>query len=342
MFDFDLFQHLTDGLVIMDSERTILQLNPAAHRLTGWQIGEKVPHCTFCQKRVLQPGEERCILAGKEPVSYFESEMPTVYGENLPVAFSTTFLPRNNDRDRQMVLVIRDISKKRKEEEAKMAKLLARQTIEAQETERKRLVQELHDGIGQSLYSISIGLNGLLYSTRDQHLQTTLSDLLHVLNDTMNEVKRLSTDLRPTSLDMLGLDAALSSLISRIERHSLIAIEYQSTLDYNDRFSPHVELNLYRIIQEALNNIVKHSESQKALISIQWIKNREGLTINIEDERKGFPHGEAGKYSTGLGLKHIQERVNLLDGLLEIKSQIGKGTSLLITIPDVRKEMRYE
>lgn len=341
MFDFDLFQHLTDGLVIMDSQRTILQMNPSAHRLTGWQVGEKVPHCTFCQKRVLQPGEERCILAGKEPVSYFESEMPTVYGENLPVAFSTTFLPGNNERDRQMVLMIRDISKKKKEEEAKMAKLMARQTIEAQETERKRLVQELHDGIGQSLYSISIGLNGLLYSTLDQHLHTTLSDLLHVLNDTMNEVKRLSSDLRPTSLDMLGLDAALSSLISRIERHSQVTIDYHSVLHYNDRFSPNIELNLYRIIQEGLNNILKHSESQQASISIQWLNNGKGLKIIIEDRGKGFYLDKASK-STGLGLKHIQERVYLLDGTLEINSLIGKGTTLLITIPDVRKEIRYE
>lgn len=341
MFDFDLFQHLTDGLVIMDSERTILQMNPSAHRLTGWKIGEKVPHCTFCQKRMVKPGEERCILAGKEPVPYFESEMPTVYGENLPVAFSTTFLPGNNERDRQMVLMIRDISKKKREEEAKMAKLLARQTIEAQETERKRLVQELHDGIGQSLYSISIGLNGLLYSTGDEHLRNTLSDLLHVLNDTMNEVKRLSADLRPTSLDMLGLEAALSSLISRIERHSLITIEYQSDLHHNDRFSPNVELNLYRIIQECLNNIVKHSGSKKAAVSIQWIKNGKGLKIIIEDEGRGFHLEHAGK-STGLGLKHIQERVYLLDGTCEIHSHIGKGTSILITIPDVRKEIKYE
>ena len=167
MFDKDLFQYLTDGLVIMDSNRIIKQMNPAAHQLTGSQIGGKVPHCTFCQGREVKPGEERCILAGKEPVSYFESEMP-IYGENLPVAFSTTFLPSKNKKEQQMVLMIRDISKKKREEEAKMAKLMTRQTIDAQEFERKRLVQELHDGIGQSLYSVSMGLNSLLYSTSDK------------------------------------------------------------------------------------------------------------------------------------------------------------------------------
>jgi len=340
MFDFDLFQHLTDGLVIMDKERTILHMNPSAHRLTGWQIGGKVPHCTFCQKRDIQPGEERCILAERGPVSYFESEMPTVYGENLPVTLSTTFLPGNHENDRKMVLMIRDISKKKQEEEAKMAKLLARQTIEAQETERKRLVQELHDGIGQSLYSISIGLNNLLYNTENQHLRSSLSDLLHVLNDTINEVKRLSADLRPTSLDMLGLQAALSSLVSRIERHSSIKIDFQSVLHHYNRFPPHVELNIYRIIQEGLNNIVKHSESPTAFISIQWTNHEKGLFIIIEDYGKGFNKKEKGNDS-GLGLKHIQERINLLDGHFEIESEPGKGTKLLITIPDLRKEIKY-
>lgn len=342
MVDKELFQYLTDGLVIMDTNRTILQMNPAAHQLTGWKVGEKVPHCTFCQSREVNPGEERCILAGKEPVSYFESEMPTEYGENLPVAFSTTFLPGKNNKEQQMVLMIRDISKKKREEEAKMAKLMTRQTIEAQESERKRLVQELHDGIGQSLYSVSMGLNSLLYSSSDKKTKQIVSDLLIILNDTMQEVRRLSTDLRPTALDMLGLGASLSSLISRIQQHSSISIDFESVLNTTDRFSPHIELNLYRIIQEALNNIVKHSECQTAMVSIEWSDKREGLDILIKDDGKGFNTKEVKKNSQRLGLKHIQERVYLLDGKVDIQSAPDKGTSLHIVIPECRKEFKHE
>lgn len=342
MFDKDLFRYLTDGLVIMDSNRVIHHMNPAAHRLTGWNIGEKVPHCTFCQNREVPPGEDRCILSGQEPVPYFESEMPTKYGENLPVAFSTTFLPGKEENDRQMVLMIRDISKKKREEEAKMAKLMARQTIEAQETERKRLAQELHDGIGQSLYSVSIGLNSLLYNVQDPQNRSALSDLLHILHDTMNEVKRLSADLRPSALDMLGLGAALSSFISRVQRHSSIAIYFDSSLNKGDRFSPNMELNLYRIIQEGLNNIIKHSESKVAHISIRKIDNEKRLEILIADEGKGFSPKEINLISQGLGLKHIKERVYLLDGTLQLDSAPGKGTRIHITIPYYRKDINDE
>ncbi|WP_027417324.1 PAS domain-containing sensor histidine kinase [Aneurinibacillus terranovensis] len=332
MFTRELFHYLTDGVVIMDRDRIIQQMNPAARKLTGWQIGEKVPYCTFCQKRELMPGEERCLLAEKEPVPYFESEMP-VYGENLPVAFSTTYLPGKNDMEKQMVLMIRDISKKKKEEEARMAKLITRQTIEAQEAEKKRMAQELHDGVGQSLYSVSMGLHRLVRQIDEEEAKNTVAELQTILNDTMSEVKRLSANLRPDTLDMLGLGAAISSLIHSMERHFPIKITLKSVLRTEHRMAPHIELNIYRIIQEILNNIVKHSNSPTAYVSVDFA-NRHDLVISIRDEGIGFNVNEV---HSGLGLKHVKERTVFLDGHLEINSAPGEGSSFHLYIPGAWK-----
>lgn len=336
MLEQEFFQHLTDGVVIMDKQRIIQEMNPAAVRLTGWNIGERAPYCIFCQKRVIQEGEQRCLLMGHNPPPYFESEMPTMYGETIPVSFSTTYLSGAPDEEGKTVLMLRDLSQKKKEDEIRMAKLLARQTIEAQEAERKRIALELHDGVGQSLFSVSMALQVLARQT-DPSTAAFITDTLPVLQDAMQEVKRLSADLRPPALDMLGLNAALTSLIRRIEQHFPLAVTLHSNVDADTRFTPQLELNVYRIIQEALHNIAKHAHSPQAIVEVIHDRKKNRLTVTITDQGTGFDT-EAVHHGGGLGLRHMTERTRLLDGTIRISSIPGRGTTIQISIPCTNKE----
>ncbi|MED4728823.1 PAS domain-containing sensor histidine kinase [Aneurinibacillus migulanus] len=327
-----MFQALSDGVLIMDRNRIIQEINPAATRMTGWKTGQKVPYCLFCQHREVVHGEERCLLMGKNAPSYFESEMPTLHGENIPVSFSTTYLPTEDETIEHTVLMLRDISQKKQEEEMRMAKLLARQTIEAQEAERKRLAQELHDGIGQSLYSISMAL-GLLRQTvpeSDAQLFTIASS---TLADTMKEVKQLSVALRPPALDILGLKAALASLIRQVEQHFSLKITICYNLPSSLRIPSSIELHIYRIVQEALSNAAKHAKSPVVFISLCSLSDHSGFHIIIRDKGKGFDPIHVHRHSTGLGLKHLAERTELLEGSMHIDSAPGCGTVLRFVIP---------
>ncbi|MFT9847404.1 PAS domain-containing sensor histidine kinase [Aneurinibacillus sp. REN35] len=332
MLEHTLFQTLTDGVLIMDAKRKILEMNPAASKMTGWTIGQTVPYCVYCQKRKLVPGEERCLMTGKNAPTYFESDMPTLQGETIPVSFSTAHLPSENDTDRQIVLMLRDLSQKRKEEELQMAKLMARQTIEAQEAERKRLAQELHDGIGQSLYSISMAL-GLLRQDIGEHKVDLLDNITATLQTTMKEVKRLSVALRPPALDILGLKAALLSLARQVEMHFPLTVTIHYHLPAELHLSSSTELNIYRILQETLSNAAKHAGAATVSIYLEQMNATDDLRLTVCDDGIGFDLSHVHKQSEGLGLRHIAERARLLEGRVDIHTAPQSGTTVQVTIP---------
>ncbi|MBN6188451.1 PAS domain-containing protein [Aneurinibacillus sp. BA2021] len=337
MLEHALFQALSDGVLIMDADRIILEMNPAASKMTGWNVGHKVPYCLFCQKRTLAPGEDRCLMTGKNAPTYFESDMPTLRGETIPVSFSTAFLPSENEADRQTVLMLRDLSQKRKEEELQMATLLARQTIEAQEAERKRLAQELHDGVSQSLYSISMAL-GLLRQNISGPQTELLTSMTATLETTMKEVKRLSTALRPPALDILGLKAALFSLARQVEAHVPFTVTLHYHLPADLALPSATELNIYRIIQEALSNAAKHADATALSVCLEQDEAAQQLHLSVCDDGAGFDLSHIRRHGEGLGLKHIQERARLLEGSVEIHTSPGNGTTIRVIIPYMGKE----
>ncbi|OKO96321.1 Two component sensor histidine kinase [Geobacillus proteiniphilus] len=184
----DHFAYIQDGIIVMDHERTIVEMNPAAKRLTGWQLGEKVPYCSFCQQRKVKEGEERCYLIATEEVPYFVSEMPTDHGQWIDVEMSTELI-LEQDKAKYYLLVLRDQTAKKKEEEARRSKWMVKKLTEAKEQEHKRLAQELHDGVGQSLYSISIALDNIIQRVQDEKLHIYVKEVREELGRVMEDVK---------------------------------------------------------------------------------------------------------------------------------------------------------
>ncbi|RAS91007.1 ATPase (plasmid) [Priestia endophytica] len=324
-----IFENIQDGIIIMSHNRKILLMNPSARNLTGWLPNDYVPYCTFCQQRKLERGENQCYLIAREEIPYFLSEMPTYHGKKINVEMSTALIyDDKKSGEKEYLLVLRDQSMKQKEEEARLSKMIIHKLIEAKENEHKRLAQELHDGVGQSLYTISVALEAMEAFLQNPKLQNYIDEVRQELTRVMNDVKDYSYELRPQSLDGLGLIAAIRDLISKIEKNnSAIKTSFVSNFDY--RLSPIIEINLYRVAQEAVHNIIKYAMARTIFIELKEYQHK--IEMTIRDDGIGF--NIASVLKTGLGLKHMEERMNQLGGSCSIHSQCGKGTIVNASVP---------
>lgn len=206
--------------------------------------------------------------------------------------------------------------------------------ITAQEDERKRIARELHDETAQSLTSIKLALKVIEDARELESAARVARDLREMLNQTMEEVSSLARDLRPSVLDDMGLQASLANYI---EKCSMVL---EKTVDFHLqglkklRFAPHVETTVYRIVQEALTNVIKHAQAENISVVVRY---SEGiLTAIVEDDGMGFDLSSvAGSQGSGLGLFGMQERAMLVGGTLEIESELGEGTTVYLYIPAI-------
>lgn len=206
----------------------------------------------------------------------------------------------------------------------------------AQEEERRRIAQELHDDTAQDLVVISRKLDSFVGSNKKLSINdiNELEDVINQVNRTLHEVRRFSQDLRPSVLDDLGLIPALEWLVPELGKHFKISIKLK-VCGKPQRFSPETELVLFRIAQEAMRNTGKHAKASKAWVTISF--SDEGTTIIIKDNGQGFelPETIGDLAAMGkLGLVGMQERVQLIGGKLEVSSKPRKGTVLTIGIPN--------
>lgn len=329
-----IFRNIQDGIIIMDDSREILVMNPSAKRLTGWEVNDHVPYCSYCEHRGKGPGENRCYLIENNEVPYFLSKMPTYHGKKIDVEMSTALMYTDLKSNRkEYLLVLRDQTLQKKEEEARFAKLMIQQLIEAKESEHKRLAQELHDGVGQSLYSISVALQAIEMYVDNSKLHTYIEEVRNELQQVMNDIKSYSYQLRPHSIDQLGLIPTLTTLAESIQRsHPPVQIHFHT--DLAGRCAPAVEINLYRVVQEALHNIIKYSEATS--VDIELAASAGSLLLGITDDGIGFT--KETMRNEGLGLKHMEERIHLLGGKFSIESALHEGTKIRIEVPKWREE----
>jgi signal transduction histidine kinase len=201
-----------------------------------------------------------------------------------------------------------------------------RRVVEAQELERRRLARELHDQTGQELTTILLGLKAVEEAEGDEERAEALAAVREQVVDTLHDVRRLAVELRPKALDDFGLVAALEHLRDTFSEQTGIRVELESQL--GDRLPSDVETALYRIVQEALTNIVKHA--QASAVSIVLARSRRAVTAVIEDDGRGFTPGDAGE---GQGLLGVGERLALLGGKLKIESSPGAGATIVAEVP---------
>lgn len=216
-------------------------------------------------------------------------------------------------------------------------KFLSQQLILASEEERKNLARELHDEFGQTLTSLIFNIealkNSLPSGLEDQQLDCDkLAEIVGKLSD---NVRNFSGTLRPVLLDKLGIVAALQGHVEALRRqHPDLEIEFEA-LGIKTRPSPQIEIVLYRVCQEGLNNVIKHAQASKAEILLTYC--HPNIILTLKDDGQGFDLKHqlhvVGKEHQGLGLLGMKERVETAGGLLQLHSENGKGTLVRTELP---------
>jgi signal transduction histidine kinase len=209
----------------------------------------------------------------------------------------------------------------------RVARTTVRRIVDGQEQERRRLSRELHDETGQALTSILLGLKTIEDAAGTDRFPGALAELRALVVATLQDVRRLAVELRPKALDDFGLVPALERLTDSFSDQTGIRVELESRLE-GERLPSEIETVLYRAVQEALTNVVKHARAEHVSVLLHTKAGR--VAAVIEDDGRGFkPAEEAG----GIGLIGMRERVALVGGRLEVESSAGSGTTIVIEVP---------
>jgi signal transduction histidine kinase len=235
-------------------------------------------------------------------------------------------LARSND------VLTAEIARRERSEADRRDLLLLLTTV--QEDERRRIARELHDQMGQHLTALSLGLKAAHDETPAPSPARDRLQSLRSLTDVMGrEIHDLALELRPTSLDDLGLLAALANYAEAWSVRSGVEIDYHATGLDGDRLPAPVETALYRVVQESLTNVIKHSQARR--VSVVLFRSADSVSAVVEDDGRGFDRDSCFNSIMGnrLGLLGMQERANLLGGSLTVESVPGRGTAILARFP---------
>jgi PAS domain S-box-containing protein len=210
---------------------------------------------------------------------------------------------------------------------------LSHRLVQAQETERRRVARELHDEAGQALTSLMVGLR-LLEKEIDQpeRVPARVAELKHTTDGVLENLHRLAMDLRPASLDHLGLVPALRQYLGMFGAQHGLTLQFETVGLDDERLPPPIEINLYRIVQEALTNVVRHAKATQADVLLERRENQ--IITIIEDNGTGFDP-ETRSQSGRLGLLGMRERAEMMDGQLSVESTPNVGTTIYVEIPYV-------
>jgi PAS domain S-box-containing protein len=331
------FESSPDAIVITDLHSgEVIEANPGYVKLYGHSREEMIGRTTVELGIFGESGGRQKLLDSLRETGTVRDQEMNSYdraGNLIPCLFSgqTVML---GDR-LCLVSIVHDLTRRKQAEKREQAARddFTRKLFSSQEMERRRIAGELHDSLGQNLILIKNRAQmGLSMAVTIQSAAEQFRDLSEMASEAIAEVRQISHDLRPHHLDQLGLTRALESMFDGASQSSLLSI--QRRLDpVDDLFTADEASHLYRVAQETLSNILKHSKARTAKIGLE--RDLHDVRLWIEDDGEGFlaPGSNSPLPTGGLGLSSITERVRILKGSLEITSLPGKGTRIDIVIP---------
>lgn len=348
-------------VIITDFEGSMEYVNPRFCQVTGFTTGEVIGE----NPRILRSGKTshdvyqdlwQTISAGREWRGELHNRKKN--GDYFWVSTSISPIKDDDGKITHFIGIQEDITDRKRIErennrlfkavqnqherlvmQAQQLRQLTQQVITAQEAERYRVSRELHDVTGQMLTLLKISLETLkadLSATICNHeavdwprFQQDLSELISLCEQTMNQIRLLAHDLRPTALDDLGLNMALKALCKDFGRHGQLQIDYTGT----DICVPPetIGISLYRILQEALTNVTKHAGADHVEVRLE--KDERGIRLFIEDNGRGLTNYTGSLRQNGIGLLSMRERLEALGGYLGVEASSGQGTRLTAFIP---------
>lgn len=312
------YEATLEGILIHDNGKPIL-MNQALINITG-----------FDEPELMLMNVSDLMSHYSISDSFFETILISKKGILVDVEVQNNTIPLNNTIVN--VTIVRDISLRKLTEKALIEERKERLSalFNGQEIERQRISRELHDGLGQKMAGIKLKLENVP-TIVDDKTQNLINSIKENLSSSIDELRRISYDLRPPVLTELGLVITLENLCKEFESDTGVRCEFSFIGSFNE--TPiKIATYFYRICQEGLNNIARHADARN--VHLQLIENRTHYIIMIEDDGKGFDYSKQNRIK-GNGLFNINERVVLLNGVITIESETLKGTTIRIKVPKV-------
>jgi PAS domain S-box-containing protein len=331
-----------DAIITIDHAGRIIELNSAAEnifthsraKLIGENIMEIIPPSL---RPWFQDGLVNYFSGEKGPAVGSRIEMPVLRADKSRFYAEFTVTRIKLKGEPTFTVYIRDITQRKRAEEE--LRSLPQRIIKAQEVERSRVARELHDGVNQIIASVKMRIRNAQESLPPSATREILGRCDKLLTDALEENRRIAHNLHPADLNNLGFSAACQNLCKEFQSRTSMQVQCKITLPDKNRLSPGIELTLFRIVQEAINNIEKYAHAKTTRLQI-GLQNG-SIRLKIQDDGRGFDPEkiklDKKKKGHGLGLTNIRERALSLGGNCEIQSMPEKGTTIVVRIPYVNK-----
>ena len=354
----DTLKELTDIKFALD-ESTIVAITDAKGDIIF--ANEKFCQISKYSREELLGQNHRIINSGHHPKEFFRDMWRTIGKGKVWKAeirnrakdgsiywVDTTIVPFLNDKGKpyQYVSIRHDITQRKMLEDS--IKELPQRILRAQEKEKERIAMDVHDDLGQSLATLKLNIQSVMHemNAQESKFKKDFDNVLKNINTIIEKTRRIATGLRPQVLEVIGLSAALKLLIEEYREIKGLNITFDGVPLDHYAFQAE-EINFYRIIQEALNNIIKHSQASEAHVTMEITD--QTLKVTIKDNGKGFkflnnaPKNIEHNLIRGLGLSIMQERAHVLGGDLEIHSRARQaravqGTTIVLKIPVLQRK----
>jgi PAS domain S-box-containing protein len=336
----NILRSMINTLVVVSPDNKIVKANTAACRLLGYEEEELIDRpvgIVFGEENLYRDYWMKTLLSD-DHVSDVEELYRTKDGREVPVLLSASIMRNHNDSLKGIIYAAQDITERKHAQEAlkeseKNLRYLSSQLLTGQETERKRIAVELHDGLGQALTVAKMRLSFIERSLPVGESKKECVDLMKYFRELIESTRRLAHDLMPAFLEDMGLQAALRHLLDEFSRYTGLRLSTDLD-DVQALFSPEKQLIIYRIFQESLNNITKHAHATEVSVALK--REPAGVSFRLEDNGKGFDVQKvlsSDSTKRGMGLAALEERVRMMGGSLEMSSQKGIGTRISFFIP---------
>jgi PAS domain S-box-containing protein len=323
-------QSSDDAIVGKTLDGVIASWNEGAERLFGYTAEEAVGQPIFLIIPEDRRAEEEDVLSRLwrgERIDHFETIRQSKDGRRLPMSLSVSPIRDDQGRIIGASKVARDISDRLERERAQ---LLTRLVV-AQEDERARMARELHDQLGQQMTALRLTLETLKAAALDRHdLRAQIEMLQEMARQLDADVAFRVRGLRSAVLETRGLAAALREYVGNWSQHFSLPLRLHTNLT-EDRLPPEVEGTMYRVVQEALNNVLKHARAVHVDIALE--RHADHVSLIIEDDGVGFDPSNTAISTGGVGLVGMRERAALIGADLQIESTAGRGTTVFVRVP---------
>jgi PAS domain S-box-containing protein len=322
------FAGAQEGVWDWNLETNAVAYSPRWTQMLGYEPDEIEPHISAWE-RLVHPEDRARADRANESVSRgertYEAEFRLRHKEGHYIQVLSRGFPVRREPGGPVVRIVGTHFDLTERAERARADLLGR-LVFAQEDERRRIAREMHDQFGEQLTALGHRIGALTHAAGDRpDLREKIDALQAVAQQLDRDVDYLVWELRPTALDDLGLQAALSNYIRNWSARAGIAAELHASGLLDDRVGPDTETTLYRIAQEALTNVAKHSGATHVALILE--RTADHVLLIVEDDGTGFDPGAA---THGFGLLGMQERASLVGASLEIESAPGQGTTILV------------